>query len=225
MKNVLIQADRRKVKHKMKSEIPKGRLAFWSVKGKPRETGAGARIMFSDGERVFAESVILDVSKGKIEFDPLNPVNKPNPVEPPDRGFKYVLDSERGVYTIDFVGVEHEFDTVKDLVTAILKHRPKCRNSDTELKFTIWKEVQDLDLNKKDEFRKRINDRTITRVRAELQNHENKFLPTDEEVLKERFNRADEIRGYYANSFDSSTVKRLDEYFGVKNERIGEVQA
>lgn len=223
MKDVLIRADKDTIRKNLKSNVPEGQFCYRKISnGTPRKTCAGMKIMFSDGDRIRGEGVILEVSDGRIQFDPLNQVSKPNPVEPPTEGykFKYVDPGDRGKYTIEFLGVEHEFSTIKDLVESILKHREDARNSDTELKFTIWKEVQNLDLNKKEDFKQRINDRTITRVRADLQNSQRKYLPTDPEVLKERFDRAEDIRQHYSNEFSKGTVKELDEYFEVKDDVV-----
>jgi len=92
MKDVLIRTTREKIAHKMESEFenPEKNYCWWTVNGKPRQCEEGDKIMFSDGERVFAEGKIRKVVKGEIEFEPVKKVVKPNPKKPPTRGFIYV---------------------------------------------------------------------------------------------------------------------------------------
>lgn len=65
---------------------------FWRVSGMPREIGldVSEKVMFTDGERVFAEGVITDVEEGEIQFMPLERVDYPQPKKAPSRGFTYV---------------------------------------------------------------------------------------------------------------------------------------
>lgn len=90
MSDILIQSDRDSLDHKMKGNVPEGHYCFWTVNGKPRNVEEGEKILFSDGDSVFAKGVIIDVREGEIRFDPLQEVDEENPVEPPSRGFKYI---------------------------------------------------------------------------------------------------------------------------------------
>ena len=87
--NILIRASRDRTLHKMREIMGEG-YCWWTVNGTPRKAGIGDTIMFSDGERVYAEAKIIEVDEGKIVFHPLEKVDKPNPKKPPTRGFTYV---------------------------------------------------------------------------------------------------------------------------------------
>lgn len=90
--NVLIRASRDKTEHKMRENLNgEERMghAWWTVNGTLRQADSGDTIMFSDGERVYAEAEILEVVEGKIVFNLLDKVDKPNPRKPPTRGFAY----------------------------------------------------------------------------------------------------------------------------------------
>lgn len=87
--NILIRASRERTAHKMREYMGDG-FCWWTVNGTPRQTKEGDIIMFSDGDRVYAEAEILGVEEGQIEFYPLDRVDKPNPKKPPTRGFTYV---------------------------------------------------------------------------------------------------------------------------------------
>lgn len=88
--DVLIQTTRASIEHKMEGNAIEGSVCWWNVNGKPRRCSKGDKILFSDGDEVFAEGTILDVKEGEIIFTPLEGVSKENPEEPPSRGFKYL---------------------------------------------------------------------------------------------------------------------------------------
>ncbi|WP_337653265.1 hypothetical protein [Halomontanus rarus] len=91
MKDVLIYADERTVEHKLAENIPDGHdQCFWTVSGTPRQTGPGASILFSDGDRVHARGEVVEVTRGRIWFSPLETCDDDLPCEPVTRGFKYV---------------------------------------------------------------------------------------------------------------------------------------
>jgi len=92
--DVLIQADRETLTHKMKGEVAVGHVPYWRVSGTPRRTEPGRTVLFSDGERVIARGVIGDVEEGRIVFTPLEETDEELPDDPPSRGFKYVTDPE-----------------------------------------------------------------------------------------------------------------------------------
>ncbi|WP_276257211.1 hypothetical protein [Halomontanus rarus] len=89
-KDVLIYADERTVEHKLESEVPDGNQCFWTVSGTPRQTDAGCEVLFSDGDRVHARGEVVDVTRGRIWFTPLEKCDDDLPCEPVTRGFKYV---------------------------------------------------------------------------------------------------------------------------------------
>lgn len=88
--DVLIQADRETVEHKLEENVPDGSLPFWSVHGTPQKCGAEDKILFSNGDHVIAEGVIVEVEEDRIWFTSLTEVEKENPEDPPSRGFKYI---------------------------------------------------------------------------------------------------------------------------------------
>lgn len=93
MVDVFVPTDRERFEGKIRGNCPGGRRQSWPVNGTPKRCGPGDKILFSDGDRVRAKGVILEVSEGQILFDPLIEVDEPNPVEPFDHpGFKYVDD-------------------------------------------------------------------------------------------------------------------------------------
>ncbi|MFP8891845.1 hypothetical protein ACLI4U_19045 (plasmid) [Natrialbaceae archaeon A-CW2] len=90
MKDVLIYADKRTVAHKLCENVPDGHECFWTVNGTPRQTGPGASVLFSDGDRVHARGDVLEVEHGRIWFEPLEACDESVPCEPVTRGFRYV---------------------------------------------------------------------------------------------------------------------------------------
>jgi len=90
-RDVHIYADRETIAHKLHENLPDDEVAFWTVSGKPRQTGAGAKIQFSTADRVVARGEVIDVEKGRIWFDNLSePDYETVPsIQPPRRGFKY----------------------------------------------------------------------------------------------------------------------------------------
>jgi hypothetical protein len=99
-RDVHIHADRETLAHKLEKNLPDDEVAYWTVNGKPRQTGAGAKIYFSTADHVVARGEIIDVEEGRIWFDDLTePDQETVPgIQPPRRGFKYgpVESSARG---------------------------------------------------------------------------------------------------------------------------------
>lgn len=91
--DVIIQSKKQAISHKMKSHFqdPENFICWWEVNGKPQKTMKGKKILFSDGEEVFAKGTILEVEEERITFEPLEKTSEENPVEPPTRGFKYLI--------------------------------------------------------------------------------------------------------------------------------------
>ncbi|GGL70210.1 hypothetical protein [Halocalculus aciditolerans] len=90
-RDVHVHADLNAVEHKLAANLPADEVAFWTVNGMPRQTGAGARIVFSTNDRVVAEGEIVDVVDGRIWFDGLEETDGEviPAIQPPTRGFKY----------------------------------------------------------------------------------------------------------------------------------------
>lgn len=90
-KDVLIYAPREQTEHKFVENVPDHHdYAFWTVSGTPRQTGPGAAVLFTDGERVYARGAVLECADGELRFEPLERCDEPVPAEPVTRGFKYV---------------------------------------------------------------------------------------------------------------------------------------
>ena len=98
MTDVLIRARPEVVEHKIEENVPKGNYCFWELANSPKlnilgvtERGIeGGKIMFTDGENVYAEGIIYEVTNHEIIFSPLKRANYPQPKKAPTRGFTYV---------------------------------------------------------------------------------------------------------------------------------------
>jgi len=233
MMDILVQKDRKSIKSKLKGQFS-GRFCYFSdFNGVPEQTNEGCRILFSDGENVIGESVILDVSSSEIRFEPLTPVRKPNPESPPGTGYKYVDAGDCGKYSIDFHGVEHVYETFHDLMKAVLKNRPKARNSEDVLLHTIWTDVEGRDLNDREEFCQRFERGTVLRIRDEVQLDRLQYPPTDPDVLEKRYSQStkayrvfgslegfvDDVMEFYRERGEARSVEDLDELVTDSGER------
>ena len=78
------------VRHKLACNLEDDEIAYWVVHGTPRQTGEGASVLFSDGERVVATGDVIGTSENRLWIDGLERDERPNPAEPTTRGFKYV---------------------------------------------------------------------------------------------------------------------------------------
>lgn len=91
MKDVLIYADPADVEHKLESEVPDHHdYCYWTVNGRPRQTGPGASVLFTDGDSVHARGDVLECVDGELRVTPLERVDEPLPADPVTRGFTYV---------------------------------------------------------------------------------------------------------------------------------------
>lgn len=93
--DVLVRADREDVSHKIRENMddPWETLCYWTVSGKPRRTGPGSMMLFSDGEDVWGTATITEIEDGKIWFKPIRLAKGlvyDVPVDPPTRGFRYI---------------------------------------------------------------------------------------------------------------------------------------
>lgn len=90
LRDVLIHTTEEQLKHKQRGNVPDGETPFWTVNGHPRQTEAGERIWFEAEGRLIATAEIVDVTDGRIWFEPLKQIDVEAPVDPPTRGFSYV---------------------------------------------------------------------------------------------------------------------------------------
>lgn len=209
MQDVLVEVELEWIKKRLASNVDRRFCYYRDLNGLPEGTKEGKKILFSDGQEVRAESVLLEVSDGEFRFSPLTPVRRPHPSSPPSRGYKYVDSDSCGQYEVSLMGITHEFKTFHDLMKGLLRNRPSCRNSLDELKFTVWKEVQGLDLNKRNDWRERISIEDIRRVRYELQVGSCFFPPTDVDELRSIFSGSSKANRKYQGflGFLESTIE------------------
>lgn len=83
----MIRSNPGAVEHKFDKEND---YCWWTVNGTPRKCGKGDKIFFSNGKQIYGEGTIIRVEPGKIVFLPLKRVDRPQPKQPPTRGFAYV---------------------------------------------------------------------------------------------------------------------------------------
>lgn len=106
---------------------------------------------------------------------------------------------------------DNDFDNLKEKVEYVLKRVPEARNSDYKLQYIIWREIDEIDdLNDFFQYRNASNPSMIKRYRAEIQNEDLKYPPTDPEVVKQRNKKEDRIEEYYA--LYPNTEENLEEY-------------
>lgn len=94
---------------------------------------------------------------------------------------------------------------LKNKVLYCLEHFEQTRNSDIELTIKIWETFHKQDL-KQDALGNKViyitklfelpREDNIKRIRAKIQNEENKFLPTSPEIRKKRGIAEDQWREY-----------------------------
>lgn len=99
--NILIRATREAVEHKLEvnllkeynGDIPESLFCYWTGIY-PIHWELGDKVMFTDGNVVFAEGKVLDTGiidgKRALCFEPLKEVNYIQPKNAPTRGFTYV---------------------------------------------------------------------------------------------------------------------------------------
>jgi hypothetical protein len=204
-----------------------GRFCRLELNEKPGQAGEGDLVLFSDGDRVYGEARIEDVKSGFVRLEPLTPVVKPNPEEPPGYGFEYVDAGDCGKYSIELGGKEHVFETFHDLTRGILEKRPPARNRDDVFCHVVWSEVQSLDLNSQEEFLDRMSRSEILSIRNGLQIEKLVYPPTGPDVVESRYrgsskahriygsleNYVDDVKEFYAKRQEGGIVYSLDTGF------------
>lgn len=123
MQDVLVELDIEDIKSRLASNCSRKFCYYRDLNGVPEGTKEGQKILFSDGQEVRAESVLLEVSEGEFRFEPLTPVHRPHPSSPPSRGYKYVDSEDCGQYEVNLMGMMHEFKTFDDLMKGLLRNR------------------------------------------------------------------------------------------------------
>lgn len=182
---ILVKASSSRIKNCLKGQRS-GFCYFKGLNGEPRKDVEGMKILYSDGDEVKGESVIVQAREGELKFSPLSPVVRPHPCSPPEKGFKYV-DLEQDLYSIEFMGVEHFFHTLDELILKVLEKRPGTRDDLQLLAHTLWTEVQDLELSKYGEYRERIPRSKVEKVAKKYQVRELRFPPCTPEEVKKRY--------------------------------------
>ena len=81
-----------------------------------------------------------------------------------------------------------EIKTVKEIILNLLETDERCRNDDKYLTYKVMRHFTKIYIPFED-FCKIPAFETIKRVRAQIQNVEKRFLPTDEIVINRRNNR------------------------------------
>ena len=92
--------------------------------------------------------------------------------------------------------VKRELETMKELVTHILKTQPKTRNSDTVLYIECCKYMGATTLEDLESLG--LNIITVHKIRQVIQNKDGLF-PPDKNVKEERARRRFSIKGYMSN--------------------------
>jgi len=208
-----------------------GRFCRLELNERPGQVGEGNLVLFSDGDRVYGEARIEEVKTDFLRIEPLTPVVKPNPEEPPGYGFEYVHAEDCGKYSVEFAGKEHVFETFHDLTRGILENRPSARNRDDVFCHIVWSEVQDLDLNTQGEFLDRMSRSEILSIRDGLQTEKLVYPPTDPDVVESRYRGSskahriygsledyvDEVKEFYAKRQEGEVVFSLDSGFDFED--------
>lgn len=88
---------------------------------------------------------------------------------------------------------KEEFESVEGIVELLLKNEERCRNDDKYLTFRVMQQYTKIYIPFED-FKKIPAFETIKRARAKKQNKEMVYLPTDEDVLKKRKLRQEDIK-------------------------------
>jgi len=191
-----------------------GRFCRLQVDKEPEQTSEGEIVLFSDGEQVRAESYIEDVGKDSIRVEPLTAVQKPHPEEPPGTGYEYVEAEDCGKYSIEFMGMEYVYETLHDLIEAILEKKPVTRIDEDVLCHIIWAEVEDLDLNDRADFLERFDRADIVRVRDDLQVKRGRFPPMEPDEVRNRYSGSAKASRIYESL--KNYVEQVKEFYGER---------
>ena len=93
--NILIRAKRERVEHKFEDKVPPDTVYCYWTGIYPKNVKLGDKVMFTDGETVYAEGEIIGVHDvDGLMFKPLRRVSYPQPKKPPTRGFTYVSEDD-----------------------------------------------------------------------------------------------------------------------------------
>jgi hypothetical protein len=108
-----------------------------------------------------------------------------------------------------------EFEDAYEIAEAALRRKKAARNSD---EFFCWycrkylmprNYMESSDLNNFSEFKGEVSIRSLIRKKAEIQNDEGRFPPSDPEIAKKKSVKADVIRRYYS---DQETLDKFREF-------------
>jgi hypothetical protein len=213
-----------------------GRFCRLEIDEEPEQAGEGEKVLFSDGEQIRAESYIEEVRKDCLRLEPLTAVQKPNPEDPPGTGYVYVDAEDCGKYCIEFMGMEYVYETLHDLIEAILEKKPVARIDEDVLCHIIWTEVEDLNLNDRSDFLDRFERGDIVRVRNELQVKRGVFPPMEPDEVRSRYsgsakanriyesleNYVEQVKEFYAEQGRDAVVERMDQAFSFEKNRVEE---
>jgi len=213
---ILVKASTSRIRNCLKGQR-EGFCYFKGLNGSPRKDVEGMRILYSDGDEVKGESVVVQAREGELKFSPLRPVVRPNPESAPEKGFKYVT-LEQDLYSIEFMGVEHFFHTLDELILKVLEKRPGTREDLQLLAHIVWTEVQDLELSNYSDYGERIPVSEISKIARKFQVRELRFPPRTPDGVKKRFRNygkayrhfdsvrdyAFQVRDYYDGSVEFS---------------------
>lgn len=187
---ILVKASSKRIKSCLKGQRKAGSFCYFKgINGSPRKDVEGMKILYSDGDRVRGMSVVTSSRPGELQFSPLTPVVRPNPASPPEKGFKYV-DLEQDLYSIEFMGVQHFFHTLDELILKVLEKRPGTRDDLQLLSHVVWTEVQDLQLGEFNQYQERIPRSEISKIARKYQVRKLQYPPRTPDSVKSRF------RGY-----------------------------
>lgn len=96
---------------------------------------------------------------------------------------------------------KEELLKVKEYVLQLLEQDERCRNDDKWLTYCVMRKFTNIYIPF-DDFQKIPSFESIRRTRANIQNKEGKFLPTDPEVIKKRKIRQEEWRDFFSPKND-----------------------
>lgn len=228
---ILVKASRSRIQACLKSNRD-SMCYFKGLNGSPRRDVEGMKILYSDGERVLGQSVVIGSRDGEIKFSPLEAVRRPLPESPPEKGFKYVELDEDELYCVELMGVPHFFRTLDKLILELLEKRPATREDLDLLCHIVWSEGEGLDLNKYSEYRERVPRSEVSKIRRKYQVRELQFPPRSPEEVKNRYKAftgsyrhydsvrdyAFKVRDYYNGDLDF----RPGDYFEKEQTEEGE---
>lgn len=99
----------------------------------------------------------------------------------------------------NFGGVQEEFDTTEDIVETLMRNKDKARNDFQFIEWYIKTQIQNLDLNTFEGYKKGIKNSTIQRGRRKVV-EDNPDLAPDEEIQEEKERKEEQVRQKYSKS-------------------------